>query len=370
MKVIQFGKYYPPHRGGMESFLAALCQGLCQKGVQCQVLAATESGATSVQQEGGVEVHRLRSFGTFQSLPLCPAAIGALHGSVADIIHLHHPNPLGDWAYLLSRPRGRLVVTYHSDIIGKEWLSRLHAPLPHRVLDRADAIVASSPQYVASSSVLKKYEHKVSIIPLGVAAQDYDALNRNVPKQRDRNGAAPQYLFIGRLVPYKGVPVLLDALRNVPGNLWIAGAGPLEGQLKRQVRQNNLQDRVEFLGDIGEPEKYSLLAACDALILPSLTRAEAFGMVLLEAMAMGKPVVVSDLPTGVRLLVRHGHNGLKFQPGSASALAAALRYFIEDPAKAREMGEAGRKLVLEHYTVEKMVDKYLELYRRLQNHNG
>lgn len=352
----------------MESFLAALCQGLSQRGVQCQALVAANGAGPSVRREAGVEVKRLRSFGTFRSLPLCPAAIGALRGVAADIIHLHHPNPLAEWGYLWSRPRGRLVVTYHSDIIGKQWLSRLHAPGLHRVLERADAVVATSPQYVASSPVLQQYAPKISIIPLGWAAPDYDGLKRHIPEPRGENGSAPRYFFIGRLVPYKGVAVMLEALREVPGNLWIAGTGPLAGRLQTQVRENNLQDRVEFLGDISEPEKYSRLAVCDALILPSITRAEAFGMVLLEAMAMARPVVVSDLPTGVGLLVQHGLNGLRFQPGSAPALAAALQRLQEDPGGARQMGEAGRRLVLEHYTVEKMVDKYLQLYQRLQNY--
>jgi glycosyltransferase involved in cell wall biosynthesis len=361
MRVVHFGKFYPPKRGGMESFLAGLCQGLVKKGVECEVIVARDRHDPSDHDHDGVVVRRLRSLGTLRSVPLCPAALGAWRGIQADIIHLHHPNPLAEISYLFSQPRGRLVVTYHSDIVSQPWLSKLYAPLLSSIIERAAVIVATSPQYAASSVFLQRYREKVRIIPLGCHIPDYGTCG-GAPDQRRSN---PQYFFLGRLVPYKGIPVLLEALRYLPGSLWIGGTGPLEGKLKKQVAQFNVWGRVEFLGNISEEEKFQRLAASDVVVLPSLTRAEAFGIVLLEAMAVGRPVVVSDLPTGVRMLVKDGVNGLRFPPGNARALAAAIRRLIDDPQEAARMGEAGRRLVQEQYTTEQMVDHYFQLYQEL-----
>ena len=361
MKVVHFGKFYPPRRGGMESFLAGLCQGLVKRGVECEEIVARDRDDPSDHDHDGVVVRRLRSLGTLRSVSICPAALGALRGTQADIIHLHHPNPLAEISYLFSQPRGRLIVTYHSDIVSQPWLSKLYAPLLSSILERAEVIVATSPQYVSSSAFLRRYRRKVRIIPLGCNIRDYGTVDWP-PDQRRSN---PQYFFLGRLVPYKGISVLLEALRYLPGSLWIGGTGPLEGKLKKQVAQFNLGGRVEFLGNISEEEKFQRLAGSDVFVLPSLTRAEAFGIVLLEAMAVGRPVVVSDLPTGVRMLVKDGVNGFRFPPGDARALAAAIRRIIDDPRAAGRMGEAGRRLVEEQYTTAQMVNHYFRLYQEL-----
>jgi len=365
MKVIHFGKYYPPHRGGMESFLAALCRGLIKRGVACEAIVAADGEHPSVAEDAGVQVRRLRSWGTFRSLPVCPEAMSALRGLRADIINLHHPNPMADISYLLAQPEARLVVTYHSDIISQPWLSRLYAPFLHKILDRADAIVATSHHYIDSSPVLQRYRRKIRIIPLGFDPPDF-AMDEFLDNQR---GNEPQYFFVGRLVPYKGVPVLLEALQYTAGRLLIGGTGPWEKNLKQQVALAKLQDRVKFLGNISEAEKFQHLAGCDVFVLPSINRAEAFGMVLLEAMAMGRPVVVSDLPTGVRLLVQDGVNGFRFPPGEAPALARILRYLADNPAQAKRLGESGRQLVREEYTVDRMVNRYFDLYDELLTSN-
>ena len=361
MKVIHFGKFYPPHRGGMEKFLEMLCQGLVRRGVQCEVIVARDPGDPEEKCHDGVPIRRMRSLGTLNSLSICPEALGVLRGVQADIFHLHHPNPLADISYLLSKPKGRLVVTYHSDIINKQWISCLYAPLLNQILDRTEVIVATSPQYVLSSSVLARYQTKTRIIPLGCDPFVYDYV-KPINLQKD---VEPQYLFVGRLVPYKGISVLLEALRQAPGRLWIAGTGPLTATIKKEIAIASLSDRVELLGDISEEEKLQRLAACDAMVLPSLTRAEAFGIVLLEAMAMGRPVVVSDLPTGVRMIVDDGVNGYRFPPGDAQALAAIFHKLAAEPAIAKKMGDNGRRILQERFTADLMVDRYLRLYQDL-----
>jgi rhamnosyl/mannosyltransferase len=361
LRVLHFGKFYPPHRGGMETVVASLCRGLAAKGLDCRVIAADDgSGARSFSADG-VRIRRLRSFGTVNSLPICPGAVCALRGIEADVVNLHHPNPLADISCLLSNANARIVVTYHSDIIRQRRLSRLHSPLLRQTLRRADAIVATSAQYAASSPVLKEFRRKVRVIPLGYSPPSAASTHAAFDGARRE----PQYLFIGRLVPYKGIPVLLQALQMVPGRLWIVGTGPLKAALEGLPARAALDGRIEFLGDVSEEEKLCRLSECDALVLPSTSRAEAFGIVLLEAMAMSRPVVVSDLPTGVRMLVEDGVNGYRFPPGDAAALAASLQRLASDPARARQMGDEGRRRFLERWTMDRMVNAYVQLYDAL-----
>jgi rhamnosyl/mannosyltransferase len=298
LKVVHFGKFYPPHRGGMETVLHFLCRGLVKNEVDCEVIVAGDSEDARLTEDEGVIVRRMWSLGTVKSVSVCPEALWVLRSIRADVINIHHPNPLADMSYLLSRPSGRLVVTYHSDILGRPWLRALHRPLLYAVLKRADAIIATSLDYATSSPVLKEFRNKVHVIPLGI-----DPPANPINSSDKHAKGEPHFFFLGRLVPYKGLPVLLDALREVPGRLWIGGTGPLEEGLRKRAAKARLDGKIEFLGEITEEEKFRRFATCDAFVLPSVSRAEAFGLVLLEAMSMGRPVVVSDLPTGVRVLV-------------------------------------------------------------------
>lgn len=253
------------------------------------------------------------------------------------------------------------MITYHSDIITQGRLAFLYQPLLYRVLERAAAIVATSPHYMDSSPVLSRLRDKVTIIPLGIDPPPPQWLNYPWPRPSDE----PVFLFLGRLVPYKGLEVLLQALTQVPGRLWVAGSGPMAAAIRQKAFSLGLDGRVEFLGNISEEEKWRRLAACDALVLPSLTRAEAFGIVLLEAMASGKPVVVSDLKSGVRLLVQDGINGFRVPPGDPQALAAALTRLAANPEEARQLGAAGQERFYRHFTAGAMVEGYYRLYQHL-----
>ncbi len=360
-RVLHFGKYYPPHRGGMETVVAGLCRGLAGRGFPCGAVVAGDRARPRMDLDRGVVVERMAAFGAVRSLPLCPRAPVALRGREVDVIHLHHPNPLADLACLLSDSAARVVVTYHSDIVRQRRLGGLHAPLLRHTLRRADAVVATSAQYADSSAALAPFREKVRVIPLGIEPPALPPLSEPFAGP----GREPRYLFIGRLVPYKGLPVLIRALRLARGRAWVVGAGPRQRQLRALARDEGVTPRVEFLGEVSEAEKLRRLARCDALVLPSLTRAEAFGIVILEAMAAGRPVIVSDLPTGVRMLVEDGATGLRFPPGDATALAAAMRCLAEDPEAARRMGSEGRRRFHERYTLDRMVEGHVRLYREL-----
>ena len=346
----------------METFLKDLCVGLVNRGIDCGAIAASSNHHSNSIHDLGVDVRLLANLATIKSLAVCPEALWALRGVDAQILNIHHPNPLADVSYLFSDFKGKLVVTYQSDTLGKGFLGQVSSPLLHYVLKRADAIITSSPHYLDSSPILQSYRKKVCIIPLGI---DIKPLNRDLPYRDRPVRSIPHYLFIGRLVPYKGISVLIQALREIPCNLEIVGTGPLQPELVKLARLSGVSERVSFLGNVTEEEKLSRLAECDALILPSISRAEAYSIVLLEAMAMECPVIVSDLPSGVRMLVKDGVNGYRFEPGNAEALALTLNKLAQDPQLAAQMGRNGRRLLEENWTIERTVEKYVKLYEQV-----
>jgi glycosyltransferase involved in cell wall biosynthesis len=287
-------------------------------------------------------------------------------GEDADIIVLHEPNPMALVAYFLARPRGRLIVWYHSDVIRPSWRYRLfYRPFLRFALARAARIVVSSPALGASAPELRDFQAKCQVIPFGVythAPDDPEATLRRVGEIR-REVNQPIVLFVGRLVAYKGVGVLLEALKDLTATALIVGDGPLRSELEAQARDLGVSGRVRFLGAVDDTELEALYRACDLFVLPSVTRQEAFGVVQLEAMAAGKPVVSTDLGTGVGWVNRNGETGYVVPPRDARALHMAMARILRDPALLKEMGDAAAKRIRSGFTLERMIDDTLTLYR-------
>jgi len=280
----------------------------------------------------------------------------------AEIYHLHFPYPLGEVAYLL-RPRGRLVVTYHSDIVRQRNLFRFYRPLLGRLLRQADAILVTSPQYLQSSPVLRPVAAKCRVVPLGIDLGRFDAFDPDrVAAWRAKLGT-PLVLFVGRFRYYKGLDYLLEALRLVPeARLGLVGDGPEGPRLRRLVAQYGLGSRVTFLGTLSDDELPAIYRAADVYVLPATERSEAFGISLLEAMAAGLPVITTELGTGTSYVNQHGETGLIVPPRDPGALAAALAELLADPERRRAMGAAGRKRVEAEFTLDRLVKDVLRVY--------
>jgi rhamnosyl/mannosyltransferase len=185
-----------------------------------------------------------------------------------------------------------------------------------------------------------------------------------VERERSQHGAR-LVLFVGVLRYYKGLGVLLQAMTKVQGELLIVGRGEESTALATRAKQLSIADRVHFLGEISESRLRILRHACDVFVLPSLDRCEAFGIAQLEAMACGKPVVCSDLPTGVRFVNQHGVTGLLVPPGNPEALAEALNRLLDDPGLRDRMGRAARERVEREFRAERMISSTLEVYREV-----
>jgi rhamnosyl/mannosyltransferase len=236
-----------------------------------------------------------------------------------------------------------------------------------RTFAAARRIICTSPGYVASSQWLSRYEDKCTIVPFGIDPEGF-ALRAGEEAQVQQRRASYRgriVLFVGVLRHYKGVDVLLRALTRLRAHAVIVGEGPMRQEWRRLAERLGVADRATFLGEISDAERRILLHACEVLVLPSIDRREAFGIVQLEAMACGKPVVSSDLPTGVPFVNRDGETGLLVPPGNPEALAAAISRLLTDSTLRVRLGQRARERVIREFSVERMVSQTIEVYSQL-----
>ena len=322
LRVLHVGKYYPPHRGGMESHLEALC-GELKRSIDTEIVVASSNGSrTSEELLDGLRIARLGKLFSLRSAPFCPQMVRQIRASKADLVHLHLPNPGAILAYIASGHRGRLVLTYHSDIVRQKVLSRFFDPILQYVLNRADAIIVTSSNYIRSSYILPFYEKKCRVIPFGIPVERFQ--RPDAPEvARLRKQFGPRIVLgVGRLVYYKGFEHLIAAMKFVEGRLIIVGSGPLHDVLRQQAESCGVSERVTFLTDVQDVRPY--YHAADVFVLSSVARSEAFGIVQLEAMACGKPIVNTNLDTGVTSVSIAGVSGLTVPPADPEALGLAF----------------------------------------------
>jgi len=367
VKVVHvFKDFYPPMTGGIEQHMRLLCTGLARQAA-VTVLVPSRSGRTVEERIDGFQVIRVPEYGRYASVPLCPALPARLRRLCPDIVHLHFPNPMGDLGYLLSGWRGPLVLTYHADIIKQRIFLPFYRPVLGLLFRRVDRIIASSAEYIASSSLLSQYRDKCTVIPYGVDLETLGFREGEAAEVESlrRNHEGRLVLFVGVLRYYKGVDVLLRAMIKVKGHLLIVGRGSERKGLEVMADQLGIASRVSFLGEISGSRLRILLHASDVFVLPSIDRCEAFGIAQLEAMACGTPVVSSDLPTGVRYVNRHGVTGLLVPPGDQHALAEALNRLLDDPELRGRLGHAARNRIEQEFTVDRMIARTLEVYHEV-----
>jgi len=291
--------------------------------------------------------------------------IGRIREARADIVHIHWPNPTAVLAYLLSRHRGHLIFTYHSDIIRQRLLRKPFWPILRHALKRARAIIAASPNYVETSPVLQKFRERCRVIPFGIPLAQFEEVDQlEVARIRRRYG--PRIvLAVGRLVYYKGFRYLVRAMREVDAHLIIVGSGPLLDDLRREAQALGVNNRVTILTDVERVAPF--YHAADVFALPSIARSEAFGIVQLEAMACRKPVVNTRLDSGVTFASPDGVSGLTVPPKDARALGQAINLLLDDEALRARYGQAGRLRVEREFDLKVMTERTLELYREVMN---
>lgn len=368
MKVLQLGKYYHPHVGGIESHLQQLCGELKSK-VDVEVIVSSSTRSDSVEDIDGVRVRRCGEVVKLASTSICPSMVRALSDADYDILHVHFPNPMGVMSYLAAKKPAnhRIVVTYHSDVVKQRRLLVAYQPFMNLVLSHASSILCSSPTFAAGSSQLAAYRHRVDVVPFGVDLDRFGSTPSVEAKaaQIRREVGAPLLLGIGRLVYYKGFEHAVRALRDVPqAHLVVVGDGPLRFDLESMAREIGVGGRVHFVGQQDDEDLHAYYRACDIFVFPSIARSEAFGIVQLEAMACSRPVINTSLDSGVPFVSRHEESGLTVRPEDPYALAAAIRKLLADDEWRRMLGERGRRRVETDFTKEKMATRILDIYER------
>ena len=348
----------------MESHLQALCGGLRGR-VELEVLVSSDQRRTTEEVLDSVKVTRVGTLFNLAAAPVCPETVGRIRESRADIVHIHWPHPTAVLAYLASGHRGRLVLTYHSDIVRQKVLGRLFWPVLRKAMGRADAVIVASPNYVESSPVLQRFKGKCRVIPFGIPLGPFD---RVAPGEvvRIREQFGPRIVLgVGRLIYYKGFEHLIRAMKEVDAHLLIVGEGPLRGALEREANEAGVGGRVSFPGHVEDVVPY--YHAADAFALPSVARSEAFGIVQLEAMACRKPVVNTSLDSGVTFVSVDGVTGLTVPPGDARSLARALDRLLRDSVLSAEYGRAARLRVEREFSLEAMTRRTLRLYDQVMS---
>jgi rhamnosyl/mannosyltransferase len=376
LRPLHIGKLVPPPFAGIESHVDTLLRALVPD-VE-PTLVASEAGTPSGLQRLPTPYRLLacRSFGTLASVPLSPGIRGTvrreLQSGRATLLHLHAPNPWGDFAALDAQRDTPVVMTWHSDVVGKPALMALYAGIQQRAIRRADRIVVFTPKHYESSVQLRSahIESKLVRIPLGI---DFAGLE-NTPERAEVRAridawarGRPLLLSVGRQVPYKGYHHLIRAIARLRSDavLLLIGTGPLGSALQRQVAELGLEERVKFFGEVDQPTLVTAMRRCDAFCLPSIERSEAFGIASAEAMSFGKPTVVCELNNGVNYLNRAEVTSLVTPPRDEAALADALDRLAGDAGLRRQLGEAARAWVRSEFAVERMRDETLALYRSL-----
>lgn len=367
MRVLHvYRTYFPDTQGGLEETIRQICISTSHLGVESTVLCLSRNPEPAYLEHQGHTVRRAKQSFEIASCGFSYSAVALFRelARTADIINYHFPWPFADLLHMLIRPTAPTVVTYHSDIVRQRWLGKAYDPLMRRFLQTVGAIVCTSQNYFASSMVLPRYADKVEVIPIGLEEKSYPACSDSDIRQVETKYGRNYFLFVGVLRYYKGLHILLEAIRNAPFDVVIAGSGPNQSELMRQATDLRLSN-VHFAGHVSDIEKQALFKLCRGVVFPSYLRAEAFGVTLLESCMHAKPMISTEVGTGTSFVNKHESTGLVVNPGSPAALRAALDTLWQDAPLAQTYGTNARARFEKKFTGEVMGTAYNNLYTQL-----
>lgn len=365
--ILHLGKFYP-FNGGMEKAILDIVEDFSSRDITCDLLciATGKPGMTKLNKYG--HIYAAPSIWHCNSVSISPAMIGKLRKicNRYDIIHIHCPNPMANLALFLSGYKGKVVLHWHSDILRQKTLLKFYKPLQTWLINRADVIIGTSPVYLDKSPFLQKVKDKVTAVPLGVSRVNPDP--EGVKAIRAKYAGRKIVFALGRLVEYKGFKYLIEAARSLGDDfvVLIGGTGPLRQQLDQQIRDNNLQDKVVMLGYVPEGKVNDYYGACDVFCLSSIWKTEAFGMVQIEAMSCGKPVVATNIEgSGVPWVNKDGYSGLNVETENPEALAQAIMKIVESEEIYNTYSANALRRYNDMFSKEKMLDEYGKIYSSL-----
>lgn len=367
MRVLHFFKtYWPDTFGGIERTIHAIAKGTIDHGVESDVLSLSTKPEENTRNFHGHMAYKAKLDFEFASTGVSRDVFSRFRelSNKADIIHYHFPWPMSDIIHIGMRPDKPTIVTYHSDIVKQKLLLRLYRPLMYRFLGTVDRIIATSPNYFATSEVLQRFSDKTTVIPLGLNDSDYPPAEPLRKERWSKRFPKPFFLFVGVLRYYKGLRTLLAAARSCDIDIVIVGDGPMKPQLLAYAKEHELLN-VHFVGALPDADKTALMELSIGLIFPSHLRSEAFGLSLVEASMFGKPMISCEIGTGTSYVNLDRQTGLVVPPENSEALSEAMRCIACNTKQARIFGINARARYLEHFTAEKMALGYVEAYKSL-----
>lgn len=367
MKVLHIGKSYPLD-GGVEKVMYEIVQGVSERNIYCDMLCAAGEKAGIVTLNEYARIFCAKSYGKFAATFISPEMIWQLKriSNNYDIVHVHHPDPMACLAMFLSGYKGKVILHWHSDILKQKTLLKLYKPLQNWLINRADAIVGTTPVYVQQSPCLQQVQHKIDYIPIGV--EPITPSEQQVQEIRSKYAGKKIVYSLGRLVEYKGYEYLIEAANYLNDDfvILIGSNGHLKEKLQKQINDNGLQDKVYLLGRIPEDDMPAYFGACDVFCLSSVWKTEAFAIVQIEAMSCGKPVVATKIPeSGVSWVNKDGYSGLNVEIKNGKALAEAIMKITSDTENYKRYCIQAKERYETCFTRSKMTDRCLSLYNQV-----
>ena len=353
-----FKDYYPPTVGGVEGHIHQIVNNL--EGFEFTVLTSSRSRSTVRENLDGVEVIRAAEYLRPASTPIMPSWRSLLKQSNPDLIHAHMPNPFGEIC-LLTADSAPIVASYHADIIGRRLLRTLFSPVQQRFFRRAATIIVGSRRFADAAEVLRPHLNRVEVVPYGIDVSAW----RERPAEADairEKFPGPLVVFLGRLVHYKGLDVLVEAMTGVDATCLIIGDGPRREQVEEAIRAAGVEEKVKLAGHLAGPERRAYLHAADLFVLPSTSSAESYGISMLEAMACGTPAISTEVGTATSWVNQHLITGLVVEPSDPAALAQAIKELLASPALRAELGAAAAQRVQTEFSQERMLELMREVY--------
>ena len=364
--------YFPDPPGGMQEAIRQIALSTGAQGVTNTIFTLSPQPNPTLMLRPEARVLRSRSW-------MAPAScdIGGIASfktftrltQEVDVLHYFFPWPFADVLHAVTHPNKPMVLTYISDVVRQRWLGTTYAPLMWRTLRQARVIVANSPAYARTSPVLSHPEirGKVRIIPLGIEESSYPKAGDDaIFKKLDVMVDEPYFLFIGVLRYYKGLHFLLQAAKTLGAKVVIAGSGP-EGFSLQALATKDRINNVVFAGQVSDAEKVALLEHCRALVLPSHLRSEAYGMVLVEAAMLGRPLISCEIGTGTSYINAHEETGFVVEPESPEALTQAMKTLMNNDALSAAMGKAARERYEKLFSGPALGGAYADLFREIAN---
>jgi glycosyltransferase involved in cell wall biosynthesis len=369
MRILQFGKYWRKD-GGIETHVKSLCKGLAESNLEVVNLVSSIDNQSNQFEIDGYTVIESPTLGNIYSTSIAPAmiidALSYHSKKPIDLIHLHFPDPMSHLASMALPAKIPRIITWHSDIIKQKHLLKLYRPFQLHAIKKAKAIIAPTQSHFTSSIQLPRDKSiDQNVIPFGF---DFTWLKltpsiietvRNIKSQ-----AQGRFIVfaLGRHVEYKGFSVLINAMKYTEAFLVLGGEGPLTPLLKKQVSYLGLEDRIHFTGQLSKNDNAAHFHACDVFCLPSISPNEAFGIVQLEAMSCGKPVICSQLHNGVNDINPHMKTGLTVPSFDHTLLADAINKLQNNYELRELLGSNAKHHAVQDFSISKMISQHIQLY--------